>query len=83
MIVPALADATDGIEEYLTYVTPFRVDDATAMDGRLELATTDTGFRWLVAEDEKLHATWQRLDAGAGPGAEAVLARFGGRTDNS
>lgn len=104
--------ATDGVEEYLAYVTPFRVDAAAPMGGRLELAATDTGFRWLVAEDGMLQACWQRLDAGTDPAADAVLAapaselllclhgrrpvgelpvsgdvgvlaRFGGRNDNS
>jgi uncharacterized protein (TIGR03083 family) len=54
--------ATDGIEEFLRYSTPFRAKDAAPMGGSLLLEATDTGFRWLVQEDGDGVANWRRLD---------------------
>ncbi|MCO1656593.1 maleylpyruvate isomerase family mycothiol-dependent enzyme [Pseudonocardia humida] len=56
------AAATDGVEEFLRYSTPFRVEGATPMGGSLLLEATDTGYRWLVREDAEGAAHWRRLD---------------------
>jgi uncharacterized protein (TIGR03083 family) len=66
------AAATDGVEEFLQTVTPYRSSGAEPLGGGLALVATDTGFGWSVEEDQEGTARWQRL-AGEPEHAEAVL----------
>jgi len=54
--------ATDGVDEYLTFLTPNRAAASTA-DGVVHVAATDTGRTWSVS-----------LVAGAIPRVEAAAA---------
>jgi uncharacterized protein (TIGR03083 family) len=65
--------ATDGIEEFLRYSTPFRTKGAALLGGPLVLATTDTGFAWTLDEDADGTLRWSSGED-ARPGAAVVRA---------
>src|SRR3954451_19221558 len=72
------AAATDGVEEFLRYSSPFRVRDAAPVGGPLVLIATDSGFGWTVEEDGDGTARWRRETSWTPPGA-AVLRALAGR----
>src|SRR4051794_33474511 len=71
------AAATDGVEEFLRYSTPFRARDAAPVGGALVLAASDTGFSWVVEEDGDGTAGWQRGPAAGAPGGTVIRGSAG------
>jgi uncharacterized protein (TIGR03083 family) len=61
------AAALDGVEHFLTHVTPFRVKDAEPVGGQVALVATDAGVGWLLAEDDTGDLDWRRLRADEEP----------------
>lgn len=66
------AAATDGVEEFLETVTPYRTSGAEPLGGQLALMASDTGFGWSVEEDAEGTARWRQLPGEPGH-ASAVL----------
>jgi uncharacterized protein (TIGR03083 family) len=66
------AAATDGVEEFLQIVTPYRNSGAERMGGRLALVALDTGFGWHVEEDDEGSTRWRRA-RGLPEESDAVL----------
>jgi uncharacterized protein (TIGR03083 family) len=71
------AAATDGVEEFLRYSSPFRAGDAAPVGGPLVLMATDTGFGWTVEEDGDGTARWRREASWTPPGAAVLRAPAG------
>jgi uncharacterized protein (TIGR03083 family) len=72
------AAAADGVEEFLRVSTPFPLEDAAPLGGRLELVATDVGLRWAVEEDDAGVAHWRRLTA---PATDAAAVLRGSAAD--
>jgi uncharacterized protein (TIGR03083 family) len=71
------AAATDGVEEFLRYSSPFRARDAAPVGAPLVLVATDTGFGWTVEEDADGTARWRREASWTPPGAAVIRAPAG------
>lgn len=68
------AAAADGVEEFLRFSTPLRVENAALMGGRLELVATDVGLRWVIEEDAAGDARWERVTAPSTDAAAVIRA---------
>jgi uncharacterized protein (TIGR03083 family) len=71
------AAATDGVEEFLRYSSPFRAPEAAPVGGPLVLIAPDTGFGWTVEEDGDGTADWRREASWTPPGAAVLRAPAG------
>jgi uncharacterized protein (TIGR03083 family) len=58
------AAAADGVDEFLQVSTPFRVEGAEPIGGRLQLVADDVGLAWTVEEDAGGTVRCERTVAG-------------------